>query len=247
MKRWKWIPYLLITLSAFAQDSNQNGGFALVELFTSQGCSSCPSADQYLGDLSALAEKEELPIYTLSFHVDYWDYLGWEDPFAKPAFTKRQRDYGNVLGEGRIYTPQMVLNGSKGFVGSNRRLGQTLISQALAKPHQDAVTLTLEPSLLSDTLQVRATLGHQMKGYRLQLALVASKQARKVTAGENHGRRLVHHHVVHAYKSEKLGKETRMILFIEKPESLSRGSYKLIAYVQKPRMGSIVSATMVNL
>lgn len=84
----------------------------LVELFTSQGCPNCPKANAFLEELAA-----DNNVVALSFAVDYWDYLGWQDTFATPAFTKRQYDYGKTLGKSRIYTPQMVINGSQQYKG----------------------------------------------------------------------------------------------------------------------------------
>src|SRR5262245_26742443 len=78
----------------------------LVELFTSQGCSSCPPADLYLGELA-----QRTDVVALAFHVDYWDYIGWRDKFAKPEYTKRQKDYVDALEVRMVYTPQMVVDG----------------------------------------------------------------------------------------------------------------------------------------
>src|SRR6202051_3142788 len=100
------------------------GGYAeesptVVELFTSQGCSSCPPADAFLTDL-AHQRRDVLP---LAFHVTYWDYLGWKDPYSLDAATARQREYARHLGEDGVYTPQMVVDGAKGSVGSRRAAG----------------------------------------------------------------------------------------------------------------------------
>ena len=91
------------------------GALNVVELFTSQGCSSCPPADALLADL---ADRDD--VLALSFHVDYWDYIGWKDPFASPQYTQRQRVYSQVFGKRYVYTPQMVVNGSFEMTGSDR-------------------------------------------------------------------------------------------------------------------------------
>src|SRR5258705_6023536 len=90
--------------------------FALLELFTSEGCSSCPSADRLLPQLATIDSN----IITLSFHVDYWNDLGWEDKFSNAEFTNRQREYGQQLHLESIYTPQLIINGEYELVGSNR-------------------------------------------------------------------------------------------------------------------------------
>src|SRR5215217_5623425 len=98
---------------------------AVVELFTSQGCSSCPPADALL---TALADRED--VVALAYHVDYWDYVGWKDTFAQEAYSDRQRAYAKSWGSSRIYTPQIVVNGAKAVVGSRRNEVQDAVDQA---------------------------------------------------------------------------------------------------------------------
>lgn len=105
----------------------QDRPLAVVELFTSQGCSSCPPAEAFLGEL---AKKEHL--LALELHVDYWDYIGWKDPFALPASTERQRRYNQRLGRGYVYTPQMVVDGIAEAVGSDRAAVKRAIQTARA-------------------------------------------------------------------------------------------------------------------
>lgn len=104
-------------------------GFALVELFTSEGCSSCPAAEE----LAARIQQESAgkPVYVLAFHVDYWDHQGWKDRYSDPAFSQRQKDYSGWLGTSDIYTPQMVVNGRKEFVGSDEGTLRSALDKAL--------------------------------------------------------------------------------------------------------------------
>ena len=101
----------------------------VVELFTSQGCSSCPPADAYLGDL---ARRED--ILALGFHVDYWDYIGWADPYSLKVATRRQQDYAGTMSLASVFTPQMVVNGTRQGVGSDRSAVGLLIRDAMAHP-----------------------------------------------------------------------------------------------------------------
>ena len=94
--------------------------FVVVELFTSEGCSSCPPADELLSEIVD-GRYENTDVIGLSFHVDYWDYIGWKDPYASRDFTNRQRIYAEKLRSHQLYTPQMVVNGKHEFVGSNRQ------------------------------------------------------------------------------------------------------------------------------
>ena len=117
----------LITLSLFigllitsftTVDDKKHDAVVVLELFTSQGCSSCPSADVLLEKVSnEFANKN---VYTLSYHVDYWNYIGWTDPFSKKEFTQKQRDYAQKFRDNQIYTPAVVVNGKEHFVGSDR-------------------------------------------------------------------------------------------------------------------------------
>jgi hypothetical protein len=102
----------------------------VVELYTSQGCSSCPPADDFLGELAARDG-----VLALSFHVDYWNYIGWEDPFSMPEATERQRAYRHALGLRVAYTPQMVIDGRSDAVGSNRGAVEAAIAAAAANQH----------------------------------------------------------------------------------------------------------------
>ncbi|MEO7766220.1 MAG: DUF1223 domain-containing protein, partial [Ferruginibacter sp.] len=107
------------------------GGFAVVELFTSEGCSSCPPADEAIGELLA---RNTDNIYVLSYHVDYWNRLGWKDVFSKAEFSSRQRQYASHFSSEGIYTPQVIVNGATEFVGSDKSKLNDAISNNL---HRD--------------------------------------------------------------------------------------------------------------
>lgn len=131
MKRMSWFSALLgmVAVCALVQPARAElvrlHPKAVVELFTSQGCSSCPSADALL---TSLAGDED--VVALAYHVDYWDYVGWKDTFGQAAYSDRQRAYAQSWGSSRIYTPQMVVNGTKGVVGSRRNEVHSAIARA---------------------------------------------------------------------------------------------------------------------
>src|ERR1700685_382630 len=115
-------------------------GFVLIELFTSEGCSSCPPADALVARIQE--ENNNKPVYILSFHVDYWNHLGWKDPFSSAAFSDRQKNYANRLNLQSVYTPQVVVNGQTEFVGSDEDRMKNAIENSLQK--KSAVLLSLQ-------------------------------------------------------------------------------------------------------
>ena len=123
--------------------STRSGGHpVVVELFTSQGCYSCPPADRFIGELKGRAD-----VIALAFHIDYWDYIGWKDPFAIPAHTARQRSYGKTLGLWSIYTPQMVIDGRLEGVGSRTSEISEKIDQVNAMSLAERVSIPVSVTL----------------------------------------------------------------------------------------------------
>jgi hypothetical protein len=173
----------------------------VVELNTSEGCSSCPSADVVL---TRLARAQSIPgarIVPLAMHVDYWDDLGWKDPFAQPQLTARQRRFSAAKGEGRVYTPEAVVDGETGLVGSDESALRRAIEASAKRPHV-AVTIARGAG---DALDVRvASLGTAAGGATeidALLAITEDDLVVDVPRGENGGRRLEHSAVVRELRS----------------------------------------------
>jgi hypothetical protein len=127
-------------------------GPIVLELFTSQGCSSCPPADRLLSRLASAGVVGDRAVAPLSFHVDYWNDGGWSDPYSLPAWTERQRQYSEKLGDNRVYTPELVIGGASGVVGSNaakvtqavQRAARPALLAATAAWSKEAVTITAQ-------------------------------------------------------------------------------------------------------
>ena len=168
--------------SAFAQ-----GGPVVVELFTSQSCSSCPPADAFLTDL-ARTRPDVLP---LAFHVTYWNRLDWKDPYSFDAATERQQGYARSLGDHQVYTPEMVVNGVSGLVGSNRAQGLEAISRAASDPTS---RVALELARAGQELRVKIPAGSG----RADVLLVGfdAQHRTPVGRGENGGRTLLESNIV---------------------------------------------------
>lgn len=163
---------------------------AVVELFTSQGCSSCPPADALLRNLEGQSH-----VITLSFHVDYWNYLGWKDPFSHARYSQRQRDYAAMLAGGRTYTPMMVVQGSQAFVGSDSRAAKAAIAAALAQ-HGRPWAQVMGAQRTGASLLVRVRHGAVPNGGVLEVVAAHPRAVVQVKRGENSGKTLEHHHVV---------------------------------------------------
>jgi hypothetical protein len=177
----------VVTASMWMLPLISRRGFAgstpvVLELFTSQGCSSCPPADALLGELS-----HGPGVIGLAWHVDYWNSLGWHDPFARPEWTERQKSYAAYLNE-EVYTPALVVNGAQMVVGSDKAAVRRAIDRAI--PSSVAVTLHRTTSGLE--AEIGAT-SPSMSGL---LVSYDPEQATRVDAGENRGRRLVDYRVV---------------------------------------------------
>jgi len=200
---YQGIPYLHIApaeaangreISAQASDATiKNDHPVLLELFTSQACYSCPSAEALLRELALHPD-----VIALEYHVDYWNELvyglagHWKDPYSRPQFTARQRDYNNALrGSGKVYTPQMIINGAAEAVGSRKKD----IIQAVATVKDSGLRLTAQ--LQENTLKIK-TVGALPQETRLVLVRYLQRAETAVASGENKGKNLVSYNVVTA-------------------------------------------------
>jgi hypothetical protein len=163
-------------------------GPLLVELFTSQGCSSCPAADRLLSKLAAAGSLGDRTVVPLAFHVDYWNDLGWSDPYSSAAWTERQRRYAQALKDDRVYTPELVVGGAADMIGSDAAAVTRSVRQA-ARPALLAATA----SWTIDSLVVTAT---APKDADVWVAVWEERTTTKVTRGENSGETLGSSHVV---------------------------------------------------
>lgn len=169
---------LLFTLALLALPySAQANRLSVIELFTSQGCSSCPPADQLIGELG---ERED--ILALSYHVDYWDYIGWKDPYASPKNNAYQQDYAAKFGLRYVYTPQAVINGKREFIGSQRESIVSMINR------EKRLNLKIDFRYEDNRLYVSG-LAPRLP-YTVQRVDYVQKTETPIARGENSGRTL---------------------------------------------------------
>ncbi|MEM7619388.1 MAG: DUF1223 domain-containing protein [Pseudomonadota bacterium] len=213
----------------------------VVELFTSQGCSSCPPADAYLGILSKRKD-----VIALTFHVDYWDYLGWKDTFASSLHSKRQRAYAKHRGDKQVYTPQIVLNGQSYHVGSYK----VEVDRAIAKS-QTFVRKTFLPISWTRTdlgVQVTLTAGENsaVKNGILWLALVRSSQSVDIKRGENSGRNITYYNVVRSLTQLSTWNGDSMIVTIPEKDYGNDDIDKIVVFLQERIAGPIIAAAEIQ-
>ncbi|MBD1394204.1 DUF1223 domain-containing protein [Mucilaginibacter glaciei] len=213
-------------------------GFAVVELFTSEGCSSCPPADEVIAKIEK--EVSDKPVYILAYHVDYWNRLGWKDPFSSAAFSNRQNTYANWLNLSSAYTPQVIVNGKTEFVGSQEgTLRNTITANLRKSPKADlslkGVNLTGNKALIKYATEGGAD-------NTLLLALVQKAATIVVKRGENGGRTLSHVQIVSNLQNIPLVAKTGEAS-INLPDSFSAKNYEVIAFIQNTKTGEINAAT----
>lgn len=209
----------------------------VLELFTSQGCSSCPPADALLQDLNDRALAGE-NIIALSYHVDYWNYLGWKDPFSSADYSARQKDYTRRIGA-RTYTPQLVINGKQELVGSRRAEVSSLVDRGLKNARPDH-TPALSVALTDRLVNVDYQLNGPTDGYRVSALIVQHEAKSAVKRGENRGRDLSHHNVVRVLEHQ--GADASGSFQLPLPDGLTAKDVSVVLLVQEVNRHAISGA-----
>ncbi|HKP86241.1 MAG TPA: DUF1223 domain-containing protein, partial [Blastocatellia bacterium] len=221
-------------------------------LFTSEGCSSCPPADKLLADLDQNQPIEGAQVVALSEHVDYWNQLGWKDPFSSAEFSRRQIEYAQALGVKDAYTPQMVVDGRAEFVGSNGAKAREAITKAALSPKAD-VSLTIKSSAAkSVTLAIQVSNVPDAAGgdtADVMLAITESGLLSNVSRGENSGRKLAHAAVTR--KLIKIGSISGKTFSAERSIDLdskwNRQNMKAVAFAQERASRRVLGAAAIKL
>lgn len=225
----------------------------IVELFTSEGCSSCPPADALLAKLDLEGRIGNAEIIALEEHVDHWDQLGWRDPFSGRQWTERQEDYAKAFGNEGVYTPQMVVDGRIEFVGSAQSKARDAISQAAQKPKADVVLSNLKLAGAEVHTNVQVKMFPEVADRaEVWIAVTESRLHSNVTRGENAGEDLHHAAVVRSLRKvgeartgQEIAHSSRQTVEIE-PE-WKRENLRLVIFVQDPRTRHILGAASAQL
>src|SRR5215470_17466484 len=228
----------------------------VVELFTSEGCSSCPPADTFLAKLAEQGAAHNLQIVALEEHVDYWDDQGWRDPFSSHNWTTRQNDYAGVLGNKNPYTPQIVVDGSVECSGGRQQLALQTIVQESAKP-KAPVTLSQalvgKPGTENFSVQIgKLTPSRKGGAAEVWLAITETGLHSSVTRGENAGHELRHAAIVRLMRKIGEAKPDRDISFsgdaaIPLRVEWKQENLKAVAFVQEKSSLRILGAAELSL
>ena len=224
----------VLCLTPRGQAQTAPGKPVVVELFTSQGCSSCPPADALLGELARLPN-----VVALAFHVDYWDSIGWRDRYEIPMAAKRQTRYVDTLNLSSAFTPQVVIDGKASYVGSDRRR----ILAALAQRQEDVpVVVEVSPSELVINLPERAA----QSDYDVNVVAYLPEAATPIGRGENSGRTLTEFNIVRELRRVATwdGKQSVLRLPLA---SLPADATQVAVLLQQSKQGSIVGSAVATL
>lgn len=232
-------PFVLLGLATAVHGEDRPR--AVVELFTSQGCNSCPPADELFGEL---AGRDDL--VALAYHVDYWDYLGWKDAFASPENTHRQQAYAEVFG-GSVYTPQIVIDGSQHVVGSERANVETAVAAML---QQEALPVGVSISSTSTSLLIRIDESNPVpEGAHVVLVYFQPEQQVKIERGQNAGRVMDYRNIVTSYQTVGMWHGEAMTIEIPKNEMKKKGGRCAVLLQQvddQGRPGDILGAAQLR-
>lgn len=231
-----WVAMVLSAAHAGGASAATGQPLAVIELFTSQGCSSCPPADALLENY---AQRDG--VIALSFHVDYWDYLGWQDSFASADFSNRQRQYARVRGDGVVYTPQVVVNGRDQVVGSSNES----IEAALGSAKSLADAVKVQATAKETTVNILVEAGKTgTKDADILLAIVQPSATVEIKTGENAGKTITYQNIVRSLT--RIGGWNGAAVTLAQPippwGEVDRASYVVI--VQQTNAGPILGAAM---
>jgi hypothetical protein len=209
------------------------GRLVVVELFTSQGCSSCPPADAVLGELATRPN-----VIALGFHVDYWDSIGWRDRYSMPEATERQRRYVEALRLSSAFTPQVVIDGRRSFVGSDR---QRIVAAIAEAPR----SISIEVAVVHEELVVSLPEGGDHHHYDVNLVAYVPQATTQVGRGENSGRTLTEFNIVRQFRRLGIweGKSTSFrVPLVTFPSDANRVAILVQQGNQGPIAGAVASS-----
>jgi hypothetical protein len=220
-----------------------NEGFAFVELFTSEGCSSCPPADKLM---EKIQKENEARVYILVFHVDYWDRLGWKDSFSNADYSKRQYQYAGWLNIQSVYTPQVIVNGKTELVGSDEaKLNQAIMTGLSTKPTSQLSLKMIE--MVNSQVSLQYSVENPPENCSVFFALVQKKATSHVERGENKGLTLTHVQIVRNLQQIALKSKNNGAVRMNLPTDANLQQYGITGFVQNNKTGEILAVSSLSI
>ena len=240
------ITVLAITNYSLAQTNKNNlvinnSNFkspVVLELFTSQGCSSCPPADFIL---SKYATENNGNVIPLAFHVDYWNRLGWKDPFSKAQYSERQREYAQKINSSSVYTPQLIINGKYELVGSK----ENEIAEIVAKESKinKLIKINIESNVLKDNIvKVKFNLSEIDSNSLVNTALVKKKEITSIKKGENSGLKQTNNNIVFDFKTMFSNNKNSFEQTFKFDKNWKSSDFLIVIYIQNKKTGNVICA-----
>jgi len=217
-------------------------GFAVLELFTSEGCSSCPPAEALLEQIDRSSVGK--PVYVLAYHVDYWDRQGWKDAFSDHRFSTRQYQYSRNF-SAQVYTPQLVINGTSEGIGSDEQFVSRGIRQALSAKAE--ATLAVHLKKAGDTGVLHYQIQGNTQNAKLVVAVVQKHAISHVLRGENEGRTLSHAAIVRDLQTFTIDKDKTGDVTVRLPRQFNQTDWDAVSFLQDPQTGRIWAASRADI
>lgn len=240
-------PFLFCLFANFSiraqAELNPNSPYALVELFTSQGCGSCPASEKIIDDFEKDSSINKEGIVLVSFHVDYWNEKGWIDPFSKSIYSERQKRYAAFLNQEGVYTPQFVINGLSGFSGTNGpRLKREL--KALSPQSKQNISLS-QIKKIGEKVQFHY-LRSDTSNSVFNIALISESDTTLVTEGENAGRTMISKNTVRSFVNFSNNKNQGNA-YIVINNSIPTSRIKLVVWVQDIQTAALLAIAVASI
>ena len=222
----------MITITGKAEKKS----FVVMELFTSQGCSSCPAADKVLETYVLQNDEQIIP---LSFHVDYWNRLGWIDSFSNQKYTQRQNEYASKFNLESVYTPQLIINGQKQLVGSDKDMIAAMVSDELNEI--PPININIIKTKTNDSkIIIDYAVDLFVANTNINAALVQDKVFTQIKAGENKGIKMYNYNIVRDFSSDQLKNKTGTCVLQIPPGNTSAG-FHIVLFIQQKGYGKIIA------
>jgi hypothetical protein len=218
---------------------------ALLELFSSEGCESCPYADVFMEEILRLADSTNSPVYVIDYHVDIWNRQGWYDSLSTPEFSLRQRTYMKKVKQDAMFTPMVYINGQYGMPGGYKKeIGQAIYKEMVTPAK---VGLTINANLLNNGkgLSVSYNLTNKIDSAQVTLVLVENEVVNNITGGENKGKTLHHHHVARQMYTIPVKNEYSGIYQFPIDPEMDLSKYTLVGFVQHINSWQVLSTDQV--